>query len=165
MLVLQPFTYTFAFTRPLPAPVRRENGLIAMAIPDEPRFDHLADGSARGLLVEMGPSLGVGDHLAVNREDSWHQAADDDGRMTVVHEYEDRGIIFRRAWYTIAAAATVDACLTASVHHRLIAAYDGYLDNRDGDVIVAGRRWRLAGLLGDAIGPVGDINGDPLGGS
>lgn len=161
MLVERPFDETFVFTRPEPAVARDASGAPVAFDIDVPRFDHDADGNRKGLIVDRGSRFGRGDRLQVNVLDDWYEV--DDGRMTVIHAYEDEaGLIVRRAWYSRDAVSTVNACLAHAVTHRLIAAYPGWLRNRDGFVLVANQRWQLATLIGDAGGVLTDTDGRPL---
>ena len=176
-LVKRPFGETFAFSRPIAAPVRNAQGVALSAPADVARFDHDVDGTARGLLIESGPTTGQADILAT--VGGWQG----DGIGTVLHEFRtaDRagpggatiaGEVRRVALYSRKLKATADACLALAGHHRTIIAVDGFLRNRGGYVRYDGRNWQLGQFLAASLpraqgGPIvplilGDSAGRPL---
>jgi hypothetical protein len=152
----QPFADTFDFARARVAALRGPDGLPATAAIDAPRFDHDAEGSPRGLLVEGRPEFGAADRLTV-KAGAWETA-----RGTVLHEYEaPDGEVRRRAWYARTdPRAIVDACLGVKGRHRLVAYVPGHLKNRGGEVRWRDRLWALGAMIlvdaGELLAPVDD---------
>ncbi|MCP3735974.1 hypothetical protein M9979_13960 [Sphingomonas sp. RP10(2022)] len=133
------FATTFTFARPNAAPYRAADGRMAIAAIDAPRLDHRPDGSPIGLLVEAGSEMGQ--HDAIRLRDGMI-SLDGGEKATVLHEVAGAdGAIVRRAHYTRAAQATVNACLAQLGRHRLIAVVPGFLPIRSSTVAYRGRRW------------------------
>lgn len=153
-LVKRPFAETFTFARSVSADYRDASGAVATAPINAPRFDHTVDGTAKGLLVESGPSFGQ--HDALRTVAGW-DAVD---KGMVLHEYEHNGTVRRVAFYTQAVKAMTDACLRSGGHHRELIVLDGWKRNRGGYVRFDGRNW----FLGDAIAiSPGPLPSDVLG--
>jgi len=147
-LVGLPFAQTFTLTRAVPAPVRAATGRLMTAEVNQPRIDHAPAGARLGLLIEAGETLGQADRCAVAAGD-WEI----EGRATVLHEYADLdGTVVRRAYYTREVRQTANACLRIEGHHRLIGALQGFLPNRNGQVLYRERSWAIAGFLDDGDG-------------
>jgi hypothetical protein len=142
-LVGLPFAQTFSFSRPVPAPVRNPDGVVAVAAADVPRFDHHPDGKPRGLLVEGGGTLGQSDRCRALPGD-WEVQ----GEATVFHEFEDAaGDVHRRAFFSTNARRSIDALLSSVARHRRIGAVAGYLRNHDGLVRYRDMEWRLPAAI------------------
>jgi hypothetical protein len=118
------FDIAFAFTRPNAAAYRNAAGAIVLAGTNAPRFDHLSDGTPRGLLVQPGQQLGQADRVRLDPlmlpEDLLV------GRVTILHALDIGAGIVRRAWYSENAKATIDACMSIAGHHVSIGLIAGY---------------------------------------
>lgn len=133
------FAGTFTFARPNAAPYRAADGRTLVAAPGVPRFDHLSDGTALGLVVEAGSDMGQQDAVAVR---PGAMAIVRGVKATVLHERMDvGGAIVRRAHYTLDATVTANACLAQLGRHRLLAVVEGFLPIRGAVVAYRGRRW------------------------
>ncbi|MFN3749252.1 MAG: hypothetical protein ACK4SJ_11255 [Sphingorhabdus sp.] len=153
-LVNRTFANTFDFSRPIAASYRDATGAVAIAGPDEPRFDHDPDGDRLGLWVTRGDEPLQHDALTVFSGD-WEIA----GATTVLWEFSlDDGIIRRRAIYSTTVRATIDACLNTLCHHRVIGAVAGFLPNLgpefEGYVKYRNKVWPLGFPIGDGAGNV-----------
>lgn len=155
------FAQTFGFARPIVANYRNSAGTIIVAAVDEARFDHSAIGIRRGLLVESGPQAGQHDAVSV-LSGSWEVS----GATTVMVEWEDNGLIRRRAVYSTNVRATIDGCLNITGHMRAIGAVSGFLPNLgppfEGYVKYRNKTWALgfaiaasdAAVLADSDGRI-----------
>lgn len=150
------FDAWFDFARPNAAPYRNGTGAAVVAPPGTPRFDHDANGTPIGLLVEPGEQFGQADRARLQPDAIGATEA------TVLHEWRGTdGSIERRAWYTRDPQATIDACLVQAVHHLRIGAVPGYRPNLGGFVRFRGDDWQLTELLGTGV--VGEAVGDEAG--
>jgi len=160
------FDIAFAFTRPTAAAYRNAAGAIVLAGADAPRFDHLVDGTARGLLVEPGLQLGQADRVRLDPlmlpEDILA------GRVTILHALDQGAGLVRRAWYSENAKATIDACLSIAGHHQAIGVIAGFRARQGGRFepgFVRYRRisWSLTRILAANAGAaLADDDGHPL---
>lgn len=160
------FDIAFAFTRPTAAAYRNGAGALVEAGIDAPRFDHLPDGTPRGLLVEPGEQLGLADSA---RLDPLMLAEDLlSARVTVLHALDTGGGLVRRAWYSEDAKATIDACLSIAGHHvsiGIIAGFRARQGSRFEPGFVRYRRqsWSLTRVLAaSSLAALGDEDGRPL---
>lgn len=160
------FDIAFAFTRPTAAAYRNAAGAVVMAAVDGPRFDHLADGTRRGLLVQPGEQLGQADRTRLDPlmlpEDLLS------ARVTVLHALDQGAGLVRRAWYSMDAKATIDACLSIAGHHVSIGVIAGFRA-RQGSRFEAGfvryrrQSWSLTRVLAaSSIAALADEDGRPL---
>jgi hypothetical protein len=152
------FDAWFDFARPTAAPYRDEDGAVATAPADAPRFDHDDAGTSIGLLVEPGDQLGQADRARLQ------SAAIAAIEATVLHEQRaDDGSVTRRAWYSRNPQATIDACLGQAGRHLRIGAVPGFRPNLGGFVRFRGLDWQLTDLLGAGDGrALGDVEGRAL---
>ncbi len=160
------FDIAFAFTRPTAAAYRNGAGALVQAAIDVPRFDHLADGTPRGLLVQPGDNLGQADRVRLDPlmlpEDLLA------ARVTVLHALDIGAGLVRRAWYSQDAKATIDACLSIAGHHVSIGVIAGYRARQGskfepGFVRYRRRSWSLTrALAASASAALADDDGHPL---
>ena len=160
------FDIAFAFTRPNAAAYRNAAGAIVLAAADAPRFDHLGDGTARGLLVQPGEQLGQADRVRLDPlmlpEDLIA------GRVTVLHALDMGAGVVRRAWYSEDAKATIDACLSIAGHHVSIGLLAGYRVRRGGRFEAGFVRYRkhswslTRAVAAGQVSALADENGRPL---
>ena len=160
------FDIAFAFTRPTAAAYRNPGGALVEAAIDAPRFDHLPDGTPRGLLVETGDQLGQADDVRLDAlmlpEDLLS------ARVTVLHALDMGAGLVRRAWYSEDAKATIDACLSIAGHHVSIGVIAGYRARQGsrfepGFVRYRRQSWALTRVLAaSSIAALGDEGGRPL---
>jgi hypothetical protein len=155
------FPFWFDFTRLTAQPYRDASGAVQSAPAGTPRFDHLADGTPRGLLVTFGAALGAGDRAQL-QEDVLSDAAGD--AATVLHAITlADGTIDRRAWYSRDARRTINGLVGIEAAHAIIAAMPGFLPNKGGFVRCRGLSWFLANAIGDGAGrAISDDAGRPL---
>lgn len=148
------FAGAFDFTRSVAAAYRDGNGSRQTAAIDTPRFDHERDGTPLGLLVEAGPQPGQRDRVALAA------AVAISGPATVLHALRGAdGVVVRRAYYTLGATATINACLKQAGHHVAIGAVPGYLPGRDGAVFYRRHSWAMPAVITTSAG-VGVGTGD-----
>jgi hypothetical protein len=148
-LIKRPFAETFTFARPNAAQHRNAAGAVVTAAINAPRFDHEADGTAKGLLIEPGSDMGQ--HDALETVAGWDASV---AKAMVLHEYDVGGEIVRSAFYTNNPKAMADACLKIVGHHRELIVLDGWKRNRGGYVRFDGRNWYLGGALAINPGPL-----------
>ncbi|PXW79001.1 hypothetical protein C7451_10163 [Blastomonas natatoria] len=160
------FDIAFAFTRPTAAAYRNAAGAVTTAGPGVPRFDHLPDGTPRGLLVQPGEQLGQADRV---RLDALMLPADLlSARVTVLHALDIGGGLVRRAWYSEDAKATIDACLGIAGHHVSIGVIAGYRARQGsrfepGFVRYRRQSWALTRVLAaNTVAALADDAGRPL---
>lgn len=148
------FATAFDFARSVESPYRDAQGRQLYAGVDAPRFDHERSGEPLGLLVEAGPLAGQRDRVTLA------DAIDITGAATVFHALRRAdGVIERRAYYTMNATATINACLRQLGHHVAIGAVAGYLPGRDGTVFYRRDAWAMPPILTTGAG-VGVGTGD-----
>lgn len=137
------FDAWFDFVRPTVAAFVDEDGAMAEAAIDAPRFDHLVDGTSIGLLIEPGDAFGQADRARLQLDAIGATVS------TVFHaRREVDGTIVRRAWYSRNPQATIDACLGQEGHHLSVGAVPGYRPNLGGFVRYRDIDWQLTDLIG-----------------
>lgn len=160
------FDIAFAFTRPTAAAYRNGAGALVEAGIDAPRFDHLPDGTPRGLLVEPGEQLGLADRARL--DPLMLPAALLSARATVLHALDTGTGLVRRAWYSEDAKATIDACLSIAGHHASIGVIAGYRARQGsrfepGFVRYRRQSWALTRVLAaNTVAALADEAGRPL---
>jgi hypothetical protein len=157
-LVGLPFAATFGFARSVAAPYRNAAGVLVSAPPNLPRYDHLADRTRRGLLIDANGFWGTADILTVHPGD-WADVS----AATVLIAFVRDGVTYRRAVYATDVRATVNATVNTIGHHLITAAVKGYLPNLGGFVRYRADVWRLGELIDAGTGRViGDGAGNPV---
>lgn len=140
------FADLFTLTRLRAALYRDSAGVLQEAAINAPRFDHLVDGTPRGLLIEGRPQFNFADYLAPKLA-AWPSTPG-----TVLHEYETpEGEIRRRAFYAADPSTVAGGLLNAKGWHRRIGVVAGYLKNRGGYVTYLDEAYQLGGVL--AVAP------------
>lgn len=158
------FAAWFDFTRPTQMPYRDAAGALQTADVDEVRFDHEADATPLGLLVERGAALGQSDRVTL-QAGALDEYLETD--CTVLHAtILDDGSVERRAWYTHDPEKTINAMLGTVGHHASIGVIPGYRENKGGYVRYRGFSWYLPGFIAVGDGSVLSEDADnPLIGS
>lgn len=151
-----PFADSFALTRDRFAAYRDAAGVLQLADPDAPRFDHSVAGEPLGLLVEGRPQTRLADRLTV-QAGPWAT-----GKITVLHAYTTpAGELRRRAAYvTEDHVAAVDGFLMVKGWHREVAVVAGFLANRGGFVRWRRIDWALGALVSAGPGAVVGVTPD-----
>lgn len=150
------FADSFTFTRPRTGSYLDASGNPQVAADDTPRFDHLADGTPLGLLVEGQPEFTTADQAAAI-DTGWGAVT-----STVLHEHmTPEGLVMNRAMYSAAPLAAVNGLMRIKGWHRRITVVPTLLDNIGGQVAFAGKAWTIYGLIqvnaGTVIGPSATI--------
>lgn len=145
------FPLVFDYRRLLSAAYTSADGATAYADADIPRFDHFPDGSARGLIIERGQVLGLGDTVTL---DPLMLPEDMAGLpVTVFHAKSlADGSIDRRAWYSRDGEKLIASLLSGEARHMQIGVVDGFRVNKGGFVRYRYQTWWLQTVLGDGAG-------------
>ena len=136
------FSDVFTFSRSRAGQYLDPNGLQQTAAANQPRFDHLSDGTPRGLLIEGRPEFETADQVAAIGG-GWTGTT-----STILHEHETaEGVLMRRAMYSTTPLAAVNGMLRTKGWHRRIAVVPTLLDAVNGLIPYDGVEWTLYGLI------------------
>ena len=157
------FAGLFSFSRRVAAPYLDQTGAQQMAAVDQPRFDHHADGTPRGLLIQGPPELWAADRATLDVSALPTTALN---RSIVLHEYEQPGgAIMRRALWAPDTVSVVNALLNAKGWHRQLYVIDRLLAVVGGTVGFSGVQYPILSCLsidGQTLLGVGDAAGSIL---
>ena len=142
------FAIAFDFSRSEAAAYVNAAGANVTAAIDAPRFDHDPGGVELGLLVTAGSDFGAQDRVTIDPAMLPVELLTGAGEAaTVFHWFDGGSGPQRRAFYSRAAQATIDALLAQAGHHLAIGAVPGFRPNKGGFVRYRGEAWQLPGIV------------------
>lgn len=143
------FADSFTFTRASTGAYLDASGNPQVAAVGVARFDHLADGTSLGLLMQGQPETGTPDQVAAI-DTGWGAVT-----STILHEHmTPEGLVMNRAMYSATPLAAVNGLLRTKGWHRRITVVPALLNNVNGQVSYAGKLWTIYGLIQAAAGVV-----------